>query len=370
MTLSNSHKQHDDMSLFERITKIVMNENQLQTQIIGTRISDTEFRIPRFDDYRMMIVHNYTLTQLKIIARSYKQKLTGNKPSLVVRIFEYLYYSVNARTIQALHRRRIVNKYIRSKGPAFTERINCLNEYDFLTMDELTKIKSAQFFSFKDTSGFNYGFDAVSMHNLIHKSAQNQERMGEPVVKNPYTNEPLPETAIGAFKTMMRLSKILKIQMCVSMDGETKQQTIVSVPAPQLISVEARVRNIFHAIDDLGNFSNMQWFLTLTPMSLGYLYRELLDIWVYRANLSMRVKRNICPPVGNPFEGQVRANTVQVMRINDARTTMANIMEKFIGGVDADSRYIGAQYVLGALTLVSIDAANALPWLYHAMTYN
>ena len=37
-------------------------------------------------------------------------------------------------------------------------------------------------------------------------------------------------------------------------------------------------------------------------------------------------------------------------------------------GVDEDSRKIGAYYVLGALTIVNVDAAASLPWLYE--TFN
>jgi hypothetical protein len=38
-------------------------------------------------------------------------------------------------------------------------------------------------------------------------------------------------------------------------------------------------------------------------------------------------------------------------------------------GIDKDSRSLGAYYVLGALTLVNEEAANALPWLYQSMQY-
>lgn len=39
-------------------------------------------------------------------------------------------------------------------------------------------------------------------------------------------------------------------------------------------------------------------------------------------------------------------------------------------GHTADSRSLGAYYVLAALTLVSEDARIALPWLYQSVAYN
>ena len=38
-------------------------------------------------------------------------------------------------------------------------------------------------------------------------------------------------------------------------------------------------------------------------------------------------------------------------------------------GVDKDSQTLGSYYVLCAMTLVSQDAAIALPWLYESVQY-
>jgi len=35
-----------------------------------------------------------------------------------------------------------------------------------------------------------------------------------------------------------------------------------------------------------------------------------------------------------------------------------------------DNRSLGAYYVLAALTLVSDEARNSLPWLYQSVAYN
>jgi hypothetical protein len=46
------------------------------------------------------------------------------------------------------------------------------------------------------------------------------------------------------------------------------------------------------------------------------------------------------------------------------------VLERLVNtGVDTDSRTLGAYYVLGALTLVSTAAAEALPWLYQSLHF-
>jgi hypothetical protein len=38
-------------------------------------------------------------------------------------------------------------------------------------------------------------------------------------------------------------------------------------------------------------------------------------------------------------------------------------------GIDNDSKILGSYYVLGALTLVSQNAANSLSWLFQSVYY-
>jgi hypothetical protein len=94
--------------------------------------------------------------------------------------------------------------------------------------------------------------------------------------------------------------------------------------------------------------------------------RELVDIWTYRAQLSVEVKCAICPPLGDPF----RNINYYEQNLDNIKSSTLNILEKFVNlGVDKDSKALGAYYVLGALTLVNDDAAHALPWLYQSVSH-
>ena len=45
-------------------------------------------------------------------------------------------------------------------------------------------------------------------------------------------------------------------------------------------------------------------------------------------------------------------------------------MEKLLNNEQTnDNKSLGAYYILGALTLVNIDASNSLPWLYQSFMH-
>ena len=115
--------------------------------------------VPNINNYEDLLKYNYNIKQLKQIAKEYKLKLTGNKSQLISRIYSFLHLSKIIIKVQKIIRGHIQRKYINSHGPGFKNRSLCVNNFDFLSMDELTKIEDKQFYSFKDDDGFIYGFD-------------------------------------------------------------------------------------------------------------------------------------------------------------------------------------------------------------------
>jgi len=309
--------------------------------------------IPNFHEYDVLLKFNYNIKQLKQIAKEYKLKIAGNKEQLISRIYSYLYLSNLVIKVQKIIRGSIQRKYIDMHGPAFRNRTLCTNNFDFLSMDELTNIPNEQFFSFKDEDGFLYGFDILSLHNLIYKC--------KGVVKNPFNQQPLTTKVIENFRSLLRLSRVLKINISTEISDVTKEVTDKK-------SVELRALTLFQNIDALGNYSNPQWFLTLNRNQLIKCLRELIDIWEYRANLSNEMKKAICYPTGNPFQRLPNYHILQSLEnLDDVRKIILDIMEKLVNtGIDKDNKCLGAYYVLGAITLVNNEAATTLPWLFEA----
>jgi hypothetical protein len=309
--------------------------------------------IPNFNQYNFLLKYNYSIKQLKQIAKDYKLKITGNKHQLISRIYSYLYLSYLVIKVQKIIRGYLRRKYNNIHGPAFKNRSLCTNNFDFLSMDDIKDIPNEQFFSFKDADNFIYGFDILSLHNLIYKC--------NGAVKNPFNQQPITSNVIENFRTLLRISRVLKINILTEISDVTKEVSNKK-------SVELRALALFQNIDSLGNYSNAQWFLSLNRNQLNKFVRELLDIWQYRANLSIELKKSICHPSGNPFQTLPNNNMLQTLpNIDDVRNIILEVMEKFVNtGIDKDNKCLGAYYVLGAITLVNNEAATSLPWLFEA----
>jgi cytochrome oxidase Cu insertion factor (SCO1/SenC/PrrC family) len=319
------------------------------------KISDDNIIIPTMKNYNDITNYNYNVSQLKIIAKNYKLKISGNKNELVSRIFTFLYLSSYIIKIQKVFRGHIVKKYIGLHGPAATKRNLCTNSTDFVSMEPLEEIKFHQFLSYKDEDGFIYGFDITSLFNLFSKNGN--------INNNPYNRNKIPDTILKNIKTLLRLSKILKITIVLDLEDETPSISEEKV-------VELRALSLFQNIDSLGNYSNCNWFLSLNRNQIIKFVRELADIWSYRAQLSVETKRAICPPNGDPFRNLNMSLIHISQNFNIVRKIVLEVLEKLVNtGVDKDSKSLGAYYVLGALTLVNQDAATSLPWLFQSLNY-
>lgn len=317
------------------------------------KVSDENMIIPTFNDFDMIASNNYNAQQLKLISKQYKIKSSGNKSQLLNRIYVFLKLSNIICKIQKIFRGHLQRKYNNSHGPAFMKRELCTNDADFLTGDELKTLTYTQFFSFKDTDGFIYGFDIISLYNLILKSGKN--------VKNPYNRNEIPKIVIKNIKNMIRLSRLLNIRV----DIEIKDDTI---ELSNEKSIELRAVQLFQNIDALGNYSSHDWFLSLNRSQTIRFIRELTDIWDYRAQIPLETKRMICPPYGIAFRNT--HNIHNEPNIENIRKIILEIMERLVNsGVDNDNKSLGAYYILSALTLVNQNAANALPWLFQSVSY-
>lgn len=309
------------------------------------------FCCPTYKEYHHLIDNNYKVLHLKEICRKYKQKLSGNKNELVFRIFNYLRLSKYSCVIQKLCRKFLIKKYNFSRGPAHIKRNLCVNKTDFLTMDELSDISYNQFISFCDENNQIYGFDILSLDNLFLK--------GGNITTNPYNRQILPASLKSNIKFIIRACKIFK------------EKIVIKIEQPKPLSIakqlELKTVSIFQDIDNLGNYTDPQWFNNLGRVSMIRFLRELADIWEYRAQLSQETKREICPPIGTPMRNislhALPNYTLEILKKNTL-IVIENLVKR---GVNETNRALGANYVLCALTLVSEEAANALPWLYQSV---
>ena len=331
-------------------TKIPFVKKQL-------KVNSNDIIIPTIKNYNEITTYNYNISQLKLIAKKYKLKISGNKHQLISRIYSYLYLSSYIIKIQKMFRGLLVKKYKNLHGPASTKRKLCTNANDFITMEPIEEISFHQFLSYKDVDGFIYGFDITSLHNLFLKSKDIDS------VKNPYNRNIIPESVIKSIKSIIRLSRILKIYVNLHYEDDTQNISYEK-------AIELRALTLFQNIDALGNYSNPQWFLSLNRNQIIKFIRELCDIWNYRAQLSQETKHNICPQSGDPFRNLSMPYIYTEQNMFNVKKVVLEVLEKLVNtGIDKDSKSLGAYYVLGSLTLVNENAATSLPWLFQSFSY-
>ena len=292
------------------------------------------------------------VTELKQSLKHVGLKTCGLKSDIQHRLLAYGILRKNAIIIQKIFRKWKIHRIHLLFTRYETNRNKCVNDTDFYNLDKLDEIPKYKFITVMDTSGIYYGFSVQSLYNLS---------TSESTVLNPYTRQPIPEECIKHVKLLYKTPHIARLNFSKQDDGVAG------------LSIEdkykLRVVSIFQQINMLGHYSDSSWFLELSMYNMVRFIRFLKDIWQYRANLSVTIRREICP-LGNPFN----MNVPEIETLSDLPTdlylklSIIHVIEMMIySGINTDSRTLGSYYVLSALTLVSIPAANAFPWLYQSL---
>jgi hypothetical protein len=349
---------------------------------------------------------SYKIIELKKAAKSFKLHITGTKPVLIQRIQTYFNKMTSAIVIQKNFRRWIVQFYFQLHGPALRNRSLCVNDTDFVTMEPLNEIPDEQFFSYTDEKHFTYGFNVASLIQLIQQKA---------IVHNPYNREKISSILIYKIITFYKLSCILyesfreenpsfdgnprsiyrvinaisnivpivqeehhqpelitdympQIQnMHILLDGDNYQR-YQKINQIRLKTMNQRIQELFMEMDQLGNYTQSEWFNQLDIRGFTRLYRYLFDIWNYRSQMTYELKMKICP-FYSPFEGVIIRQNVTI-DFQEIKVACLIVMENMTYlGVDEDHRKIGVFHALSALTIVSHGARMAMPWLYESVVF-
>jgi hypothetical protein len=325
------------------------------------KITNDEFRILHMNEYEEINNVNYSVAQLKEICSFYKLKKSGNKNELIDKIYNHLKYSTYAIKIQKIVRGTFMRKYILLAGPALKlkNRKLCVNDTDFATLEPLNEIPYNQFFSFADSDGTIYGCDIASLFEILCKKSKYDIRVKKAPL-NPYNRRNIEPYLLTNFSLYLCLAKINRIEHITTVEEE------VIDPSKQL---EMKILDLFQYINELGNYADSSWFSNLSRHMTVLFIREVYDIWHYRAQLTQETMRSIVPPHGNPFTG-MNLQLAQTQPDEFVRKQAVKIIEYLVkSGHTTDNRSLGAYYVLAALTLVSEEARNALPWLFQSVSH-
>jgi hypothetical protein len=270
------------------------------------------------------------------------------------------------------------------KGEAFKNKKLCVNESDFYTLDPLEDIPYDEFYSYKDSNNFVYGFNITSLITLFKQKGK---------IINPYNREKVEFKVMNDIFTLYKLTKILfphifnektdeptipitnnqthqnrvvtnNNQLHENIDLHNRMQAIREKP------INIRIQELFMEIDLLGNYTDSNWFINLEKREYIQYYRYLYDIWHYRGQMSHETKRRICR-LHDPFiNTSLSSLNLPTTTTEDCRAVCLYIMENMVyTGIDVEYQKLGALHVLSVLTIVSMDARRNMMWLYESLVY-
>jgi hypothetical protein len=342
--------------LLDTYSEIITIQKHIPTTTIKNKLPKrTSDELPNITNYSHLYEYNYKVKELKDIYKANNIGCSnGNKQELTLRLFTFFKLSTSAIIIQRIFRGSIQRKYIQLHGPVFTNKIICNNNTDFFTMDEITELKYGVLFSYKDPDGFAYGFDIHSLYKLLITAGKNNQGL-----INPYNRAVIPVCVVENINKFIKLTNILT-------DHNVELTLKNTHIEKKVVTVETRTIELFHAMDNLGNYTVPSWFLSLSPIQLFKFTRELVDIWDYRLNIPLETKREICPPDGNIFSNFPRTSLISFLNndIDILRHHILHVMEKLVNtGINRDAKILGSYYVLGALSIVNPQILISTPWL-------
>ena len=337
------NENKSEIKITDNVSLLVFNNNKKNQTIL----------IPQNKDYKYFDKDKYTLCQLKQICKYLKVKVTGKKELLYTRIYDSLKYNYFLIKIQSLIRKIITLNFFKIKeNYSWKKNLSYINETDLYNLEPIKDIDFYNFFGFTDENNNSFGFSLYDLDKIIINTRRNNN------ILNPYNKSTINQKIINDFKKIYKISEKLSFI-------KTNKKNIKK----EIINIKYKIIDLFQHFDDLGNYTNANWFLNLNKQTLSKFYKELMDIWNYRANLSPQIKKEICPPHGSPFRYNPYSDAFRLSTLTTVQeilyNTMCNITKY---SINEDRKILGTFYVLSALTLVSNDAANAMPWLYQSVS--
>jgi hypothetical protein len=223
-------------------------------------------------------------------------------------------------------------------------RYICCNTVEITSFDDIFDIPSKYYYLFNDSmSNKSFGFDIRSLLSILKSDYPSC----------PYTFRHYNDDEKNSiFNHAKKLSKIGIILEFDKLELNKDQE------------IEMRMKDVFHKINMLDNYSSHLWFKNLDIKGLATLYSKLEDIWNYRVGMDTVEKMRILQTNnGNAFLMSI--NTIKHIKSKiQLQEILLNEIDRFITeGINRDERKLGAMLMLTGLVEVSYEAADGLPHL-------
>ena len=319
-------------------------------------------------------IEKESLQVLKYTLKTHGFPVSGNKRILISRIHQYYLQIKCATCIQRIFRGFIVRECEKARGPAAKIRHICHNNTDFHTMELLTEFPRELFFSYRDFSGFVYGFNIQSLL-LMYKRNKS--------FVNPYNREDIPFSSTLLIFSLYKKLCILYPEyfaehtgICIEWDYKTPTETTSSLSSDIIENNNAinetdyrfhfaellfeRISFLLHARFEL------HLFLQLTKNQFDRFY-HYYHVWWTRPNneMSDELKTLICD-ANDPFE---HINEMRNASEERCQSICMELIERMIySGIDEHHCKLGAEMVVTMLTIVSNPIRLTFPELFEKLS--
>jgi hypothetical protein len=227
------------------------------------------------------------------------------------------------------------------------------NVEDCGTLENLLEIPIEYYIQYQDaTDKLWYGFDIRTLESILESK--------HPV--NPYNTKDLKSNEKLISNYSHKKSFLLESNRKMSHDSPklTEQQRFSQF-----------VIRVFQKFDELGQYTDTEWFTTLSIEQLKQFYHLANDMFDYRAQLTDEMKKNV---VKNGLIFHNFKSTLSKFRNVHIRILQVEIlreMERVVDeGIDKEFKILGMNLILSALVEVSHRASLALPHLVQSTFFN
>ena len=359
LTIKNLNKIKDDLNIkYNHKNKADLISYINKQFIILTNYEQLDILKKLNIKYKNPIViktnyNNSKISDLKYTLFMKNMNYNKKKSDLIksLNILDYYYNIPLSKIIHLQNMLKYVNikNNIKIQGISLYNRKLCNNNEEFMTYDNIDEIENKYFISYKDNDKFYYGFDIRSINYMIENKLD---------LINPYTRNLFPNRFINNIKYY--IDKLKKKNIVLYLDDDKDEITDNNV------ILKNKIMEICTKIDDLGYYSILEWFTTLSIYQYKKFNEYLVDIWQYRLQLPQSLKNKIVPPNGQPF-----TKTVNIINsyncIESVRNYVFSTINKILNSAEnIEDQKLGCMYILMALTMVNNMAAQDLPWLYQS----
>jgi hypothetical protein len=248
-------------------------------------------------------------------------------------------------TIQSWFRGCLVRMANRLRGPGFYNPSLCNNTEDIYLFEDINKIHPDDIFTMKDKDGFIYGFHIESIYKYVDINRDKEN------ITNPYNKTVIP------YETIMTIEKLYRY--CKIIGFHNKIQNILPIDPKFLL--RNKVIRVFQKMDELNNYTDIEWFMNLTNMELIKLIYGIKDLFDYRLELTNTKKRQIIKSGVVFYKDN---NYYKYQPFDKLREEIIDEFDKLVSeGETKDERYLGSLIILSGLVERDNNCATAYPWL-------